>query len=229
MKAIFACKLYKSSSRQAKIKAALADPVNKELVEQLEEYIGDEYKEPEQGTVPKRKALKTDPETKKSDTAGSSAAPVFIPKDKEPSDGFAETDDNLEEEPEAAEDTPVAFTKKVNGLPIKADTATDGIPLTENHVLLAGLSGELKGTLNGRAGTHGVTRVSVKSKEVWVYYNDDTNLNDVMTPVIELLNAASYSYLIFNRLARTDNAIVFTINTNDTNNVMRPAAEIGNE
>ena len=32
-----------------------------------------------------------------------------------------------------------------------------------------------------------------------------------MEPVIALLNAANYSILNFNRLARTENAIVFTI------------------
>ncbi len=41
-----------------------------------------------------------------------------------------------------------------------------------------------------------------------------------MSTVIELLNAANYQYLIFNRLARTENAIVFTISVNDTMNNM---------
>ena len=45
-----------------------------------------------------------------------------------------------------------------------------------------------------------------------------------MTAVIDTLNAANYHYLIFNRLARTDNAIVFTINSNDTANAMEPVS-----
>lgn len=39
MKAIFASKLYKASTRKGKIAAALADPVNLELVQQLDEYL----------------------------------------------------------------------------------------------------------------------------------------------------------------------------------------------
>ena len=41
-----------------------------------------------------------------------------------------------------------------------------------------------------------------------------------MQNTIELLNAASYHYLVFNRLARTDNAIVFDITDTDTSNVL---------
>lgn len=45
-------------------------------------------------------------------------------------------------------------------------------------------------------------------------------LLSAMSTVIELLNAANYQYFIFNRLARTENAIVFTISVNDTMNNM---------
>ena len=40
----------------------------------------------------------------------------------------------------------------------------------------------------------------------------------MMPNVIDVLNAANYYYLVFNRLARTDNAIVFDLTTTDTNN-----------
>lgn len=42
--AIFSSKLYQASSRKNKIKAALENPINAELVKQLGEYIDDEYK-----------------------------------------------------------------------------------------------------------------------------------------------------------------------------------------
>ena len=47
--------------------------------------------------------------------------------------------------------------------------------------------------------------------ELWIHYNDSINLNNVMEPVIAVLNAANYFKLDFNRLARTENAIVFSI------------------
>lgn len=70
---------------------------------------------------------------------------------------------------------------------------------------------EIKGTLNNREETVGVYRIEVREKELWIYYNDSTNLNNIMTDVIELLNNAGYTYLSFNRLARSNNAIVFEI------------------
>lgn len=74
----------------------------------------------------------------------------------------------------------------------------------------------IKGTLNSQQLTCGVTRVAVKDDEVWCYYNDSVNLNEVMVEAIDLVSKAGYSYLEFNRLARSDNAIVFVIIKNDT-------------
>lgn len=67
----------------------------------------------------------------------------------------------------------------------------------------------LKSTLNSRADTAGVSRVSMKENELWIYYNDSTNLNNVMTDVIECLASEEYKQFEFNRLARSDNAVVF--------------------
>ena len=82
---------------------------------------------------------------------------------------------------------------------------------------------DIKGILNSREDTDGVSRVSTKDdKEVWIYYNDNVNLNDVMVQVIEELNRPGYTYLEFNRLARSDNAVVFVIIKNDTERVKKP-------
>ena len=45
MNAIFASKLFRSSTRQDKIRAALADPVNMELVQQLRSYLDEPYQQ----------------------------------------------------------------------------------------------------------------------------------------------------------------------------------------
>ena len=112
-------------------------------------------------------------------------------------------------------------TTKVNKTKIVAETTTLN-PMAIVHNTINNIAFEIKGLLNAKADTAGVVRVNVKNDEVWVYYNDDTNLNNVMTPALESLNAASYAYLIFNRLARTDNAIVFTLSINDTDAVVKP-------
>lgn len=80
----------------------------------------------------------------------------------------------------------------------------------------------IKGTLNSQQLTCGVTRVAVKDDEVWCYYNDSVNLNEVMVEAIDLVSKAGYSYLEFNRLARSDNAIVFVIIKNDTARTLAP-------
>ena len=58
-----------------------------------------------------------------------------------------------------------------------------------------------------------------------IHYNDSINLNNVMEPVISLLSNAGYSYLQFNRLARTENAIVFMINKSSSESEIEEASE----
>lgn len=82
---------------------------------------------------------------------------------------------------------------------------------------------DIKGTLNSIDSTCGVSRVSVKDdKEVWIHYNDNVNLNDVMVDVIEYMNKYGYTYLEFNRLARSENAVVFVIIKSDTTREKKP-------
>ena len=45
MKAIYSCKLYKASKRKDKIRAAIADPLNTELVTQLRSYLDDDFQD----------------------------------------------------------------------------------------------------------------------------------------------------------------------------------------
>lgn len=250
MNAIFACKLYKSSKRKDKIQAAMQNPVNAELIKQLDEYLDDEYKPVTHidgdvtETVPD-KDNKVDNAAKSSSSSSehssssrsslgglSSALSGLEPSisekygeelDAEGEASFDATQATDDSSDEAVTEDTANSASRLSGTPIIADTVVTE-PLVENHVSLSGLAGELKGTLNARATTAGVNRVSTKNNEIWIYYNDDTNLNNVMTAVIDTLNAANYHYLIFNRLARTDNAIVFTINSNDTANAMEPVS-----
>lgn len=261
MNAIFACKLYKASTRKQKIQAALQNPINAELVQQLDECLGDEYKPVTEIDGNVYETIPNSDASTSSDTSGGSSAPTshstssggglgglssaLSGLDDEPSIS-EEFGDELDAEGEAAfdatqgdststsgtdsdtttddivvDDTTATAATKTNGKPIVAETVVTK-PLVETQISLSGLAGELKGTLNARTSTAGVGRVSTKNDEVWIYYNDDINLNNVMTDVINTLTASNYHYLIFNRLARTDNAIVFTINGNDTANVMEP-------
>ena len=234
---ICSSKLFKASSRKNKIKAALDNPINAELIKQLDEYIGDEYKPPKNPKFSKSvdKTVNHDNTSTEIDKTSKSESFGNAPKlseqygdalDAEGANAFEETHSTEANNSEEENDVSINKTNAATEVPLPyiQGTATFlDMPFVENCVSLRNLAGELKGTLNARGNTAGVNRVSVKNAgtgEVWIYYNDDINLNTVMSPVIELLNAANYQYLIFNRLARTDNAIVFTINSNDTLNHM---------
>lgn len=242
---ILGCKLFKSSTRKEKIYAALNNPINSELIQQLDEYLDEEYR------VKKSKPSKHDDSNSEikdnsadysfdynnADSANTKQGNNFAPSvnsgprlsekygealDAEMTEKFDNTQinnvQNSEESTgkESSQTTESAESSvRTDKSSISAETAVN-IPLIENHVALSGLAGEIKGTLNARESTKGVVRTSVKNDELWIYYSDDTNLNNVMTSVINLLNAANYRFLVFNRLARTDNAIVFAINSNDT-------------
>ena len=107
------------------------------------------------------------------------------------------------------------MTKAKKGVKaIKADTVVN--PFVDLYASLNGVANEVKGTLNARQDTAGVNRVQIKNDELWIYYNDDINLNNVMANVIGLLSISGYKYFEFNRLARTDNAIVFTISVENS-------------
>lgn len=226
---IYASKIYVTSARKDKIHAAIQDPVNAELVQQLAEYLDDEaYAELEQA-VSEEKTEKTSAQdtsesagtlTPSSNTSGSSyssggptSAPASFTGDILSDFGEDELADIPEPESdssgEVAESTPepVAETTKTDKESVTASTAI--IWTTLDDVISDCAS--IKGTLNLREDTCGVTRIQVSDHELWIYYNDDSNLNDKMIEVISVLNAVGYTYLKFNRLARSNNAIVFDI------------------
>lgn len=206
--AIFASKLYKSSTNQYKIRAALDNPVNSELVKQLDEYIGEEYKS--------NKHLQDFDDF--DDNENSDSKPESFVSDDDTVNKIDNSDISSDQnsddsEPDSDEEATASVQIKKTGIMSNTNISTD-------YNMLLGIAGELKGTLNARSDTMGVVRTLVKDDELWIYYNDNINLNNVMTSVIDLLNAANYYYLIFNRLARTENAIVFAINMHDTINNM---------
>lgn len=88
---------------------------------------------------------------------------------------------------------------------------------------------QIRGMLNSRADTCNVNRVLLKDNELWIHYDDSINLNNVMGPVIELLNASGYTYLDFNRLARSANAVVFQISVTDSDRAIQPMEVTDNE
>lgn len=215
MKNIFASKLYLSSTRKTRIMAAIKDPNNLELVQQVAEYLDDEFIDP--------KYLDPNHSDSKSSTDNSSVQDVdhiednsedtFSRSSRMPSSGFSSKgfdamDDMFDDNSYSGEATSDESS-------VEESTPSDdenNVPLESSKSIKASVVLDVvKGTLNSRQDTSGVERVVEKDNELWIYYNDSINLNKVMSDATQELMIQGYSMLEFNRLARSNNAIVFDI------------------
>lgn len=203
MEAIYSSKLYKSSKRKDRILAAAADPINLELVQQLRSYVDDEYLEPKQDTVEHDDTVDVHDESS-SEVSQESPDIVEPPEDETiPDDSEKDSEPDELTEEKTDEENPAEASILVKQHPVLA--SDELVSSTENSADM------IRGSLNSRSDTCGVSRVKINDEELWIHYNDKTNLNDVMEPVIAYLASAGYINLEFNRLARSSNAIVFDI------------------
>lgn len=218
--AIFASKLYQASSRKDRIHSAYMNPLNAELVQQIDSYVSPKYQkllEPEEQEPADSQNLDTantgeddgrsSSGSSYSGGGGSSFSGGGVPGmiTDEPADSSVddiETED-LDVEPSGEESFEPQEDESVEQSTVIASSCTEKDAALEVDTI--------KGSLNVKDETSGVTRVRVKDKELWIYYQDSINLNSVMPDVIDTMNALGYTYLEFSRLARTDNAIVFDI------------------
>lgn len=226
---ILACKLYKSHKNQAKIIAAIQNPVNLELVQQLAEYLNEEdiaklsaqnSSSSDGGTD---NNVKTQIRESKGNPSSSAGGGVSFADDNffsDDSDNITEDidDDELVEDathnPEDDQDDSnknnVAESQNLEGSSVTGSvTLYNYEDEPDKEILSANTVEILKGTLNSRQDTAGVIRAVIKENELWLHYNDSINLNNVMVPVIDLMSSDTSVCCNFNRLARSENAIVF--------------------
>lgn len=228
MKAIFASKLYAASSRKDHIRAALSDPMNKELVQQLRSYLSDETKE-ELSPAPQESFEEhyAAPDGWEEDEKPSSGHRVdATPRSTPPSGGsghlteawqdaqdldLPDATDGFEDaapESDQVQDEADAPAAQDN-LPDETAEASTAITGVDEGKVDVPSDTDLQELLKSQEQCTGVRKVSLQGDEIWVYYSDNINLNNVMEPTISAL--ASYPNIEFNRLARTYNAVVFTI------------------
>lgn len=231
MASIFASKLYASSKRKNKIHSSISDPTNAALVQQLSSYLGEDVKQKlahEKREIEEKQESSANmpPESTEDRNSasvekemGHNAAPAtFTPKplSGKISDGL-EVQDKLDEK--LNNDVPSIADESTQ---LQSDNSDESSSTIEESVTVNSATivedvdvtfdgNVLKGSLNANSDTTGVSRVVVKDNEIWIYYNDNVNLNNVMSQVIDKVYALGYSYLDFNRLARSDNAMVFVI------------------
>ena len=242
LKSIYACKMYRYSKHKDKIHSAISNPLNAELVQQLSKYV--DFDEPENvsQTDTTAKVNKQDESSKvKSESKPLSFTPHSPVVSKPNFDESTKTTefDNSEELENPEVDTTDDESESLETSNVEEYTATKNKQVVESGTVLYNnncicvdklpeVVDQIKGALNLRSDTKGVNRVLVKDSELWIYYEDSINLNNVMAAVIEFLNAANYQYLEFNRLARSDNAIVFEVSLDDTNKSVDPVGENSN-
>lgn len=234
MKSIYASKLFKASKRQDQIKAAMVAQANLGLMQQLAEDLDDEFQTPENlGTdtskpeevteetdefdglivdeeIDPEKDLVTMDDLKSPKPSGSApriSKSSGSSKNKAPEKPEMDTSDLIPESP--ANEKPEPESKLVE----------ESTEVKSKENIKASITDKLncfKDTLNSRQDTAGVIRIAQKEKEMWIYYNDDVNLNDIMVDVIECIANIDCNMFEFNRLARSDNAIVFVIGLETT-------------
>lgn len=262
MEAIFASKLYKHSMRKDKIASALSNPINMELVQQIEDYLDeDATNDVDTHKDGVAEVGKSDIKVDDSDTEitpseshldhSSRKSSSIVDKDSVDVDtdntkssentdventtmsdvdeklGISERDEtsvfHTPKKPDSDEKDSVEESTSINSATVLYQPAVESSCCNQIRVDAA----EIKGTLNIREDTKGVSRIFVKDNELWIYYQDKVNLNSVMEPVIEVLNSVGFTNLEFNRLARTDNAIVFEISC--VYDQVKPIVEINKE
>lgn len=195
---IYSCKLYRSSKHKDRIKAALNDPINAELVTQLTSYLDDpKAVKTELDRIKEKKVAK--PAVKRDVSAPSPGSRFSSGSPSSPDSTLSD----LLDEPETEE------TEELDESVLESSTK-----IQSSHDACGEIGTDsLLGSLNMDADTQGVVRVIVRpdsecNTEVWIHYNDKVNLNNIMEKVISKVHDLGYP-LEFNRLARSDNAVVF--------------------
>lgn len=220
---IFSSKLFAVSSRKAEIRAAASNPINQNLMQQLSTALDKSYQkaeylldEEDQEKLRQEQTESAEPEVEETEESEVTEETGAEPKEHsappaKPSNlhsKFKEAEKSMsEDEPsEPAEGTPT----DTGSVDTKMEAATDIDNGIEDNGIqdTKSIADSVKAALNDNTETAGVSRTAVKDDELWVYYEDSINLNKVMASAIETLNTLGYG-LEFNRLARSDNAIVF--------------------
>lgn len=225
---IFSSKLFAVSSRKAEIRAAASNPINQNLMQQLstaldKSYQKAEYLLDEEDQEKLRQEQTESVETKVDETEESEvteepgaepkehSAPPAKPSNLHSKFKAAEKNMSETESSEKPEDVPSddASVDTKTEAATDIDNGIDDSDMDDNGIWdTKSIADSVKATLNDNEDTTGVSRTAIKDDELWVYYEDSINLNKVMASAIETLNNLDYG-LEFNRLARSDNAIVF--------------------
>lgn len=201
---VLSSSLFAVSTKKAKIMAALMNPLNAELIQQSVSDLPDDtvVKLDESGNQ----------ESNKDGASPASEGTKSITSDPKPIK-FKVADSALEKDTAALEnDGSSNDSTNDSDNPVETNPVDVTSSVSVDYVVLD--AEVIKSTLNGREDTCGVVSITIKDNgvsELWIYYDDETNLNDTIYAVVSVFNSCGYNMLKFNRLARSNNAIVFDV------------------
>lgn len=206
---IYSSKVYKASSIKEKILAGSSDPINKELVIQVDKYVNKQVSnenpdfDPENG-VPDKDIHEIDVDNSPSTDTHHTHSVIT-----KPSEDDKVIDDDNEEAAEKEPSEDEENSDKENHVSEKV-TSSISPESKINDVIV-----ELKGSLNSCEDTKGVVLIQFKSDhdgELWIHYGGQVNVDNVLDTVNIRIEEKGYSsFLEFDRLARNHNAIVYDI------------------
>lgn len=236
---IYNSKLYLTNSRKDKIHAAMEDPINLELVQQISDYLDDDSKKVLKQAIADNEAKEAANAPASDKAEETNVFDGFTPSSHggggghssggfSDGDAFADFDDGGDmAEGDLGGDTTsdeggAPTTDAPDAEPVADEPVEENTAVTQEEVISAEdinaeeetavlQSGIIKKLLNDQEDTSGVVRVDIGDTETWIYYDDKINLNDIFDNVIVILKDSKYDMLKFSRLARTDNAVVFDI------------------
>lgn len=235
MSLIMSSELFKSSKNKSKILSTISNPINKELVKQLESYVKvsdlteDDNSEDSKlddsalfnSSSDETNAYNTSSEgTQNSEQTNTSKPASFVLNDSSDkseandSEGTgsesSDADDNAKDESSDDDSNDVNESISTNKTQIKSSTYVTAD-------IVARAVNELPGALNLSDDTKGVDYAAFKTNannanEVWIYYDSEVDVSKILNNVVTYLLSSGYYYLQFNRVSRDDNALVFVVN-----------------
>lgn len=236
MSLIMSSELFKSSKNKSKILSTISNPINKELVKQLESYVkvsdlteddnseGSKLDDSTESNSSYQETNTNDTsseDTQKPEQTHTSNPASFVPND---SYDNSETDDREETSSEGSDEdnnTEDESSDDSDSNDVNESTSTNKTEIKSSTYVTADIVAkavnELPGALNLSDDTKGADYAAFKTNannanEVWIYYDSEIDVSKILSNVVTYLLSSGYYYLQFNRVSRDDNALVFVVN-----------------
>lgn len=225
-------RFYRASKNKSRILAAYQNPINRELIQQVEDAVtcvydvDDDDSESAESIALDDRVLDDDGESAISDETELESAVPEVGHSDEYADDESDVDDDVSADNDLSSDDESSVNGSDSAIKsycsIESSRSLDTNCLVDQSIsfidddVCSNTTQErmvdldaIVNLLNNDASTSGVRDIYRDETGVWIYYTDETNLNSVMDNVISSIRSI-YPSLQFNRLARMHNAIVFT-------------------